>query len=251
MERAYPPGTLVRVLLNAHPCNVPSKLEVNYSGLFEVVETPGSLLTLRELDTQRVFTANDDAVRRSTVMRPAVPPTTPAARTAPLPPVVRAAPQLPPQQTAYPSLPAPSTVHRQSASRVAQLKPAQSAPRSQARAIRDIRDVSPLPPFGSPAVLPQQPPRRSTVWRKEAPQHSYARRSAVGANSAEHTSAPPTAANGLAQQYAAQSDTTRRSSATTQSPCAARKCSTACARSTAPGCGSQEATHCRSHPERS
>ena len=99
--RAYPPGTLVRVLVHAHPRNVPSKLDANYSGLCKVVETRGSLLTLRELDTQRVFTENHDAVRRSTVTRSAVPPTH-AARAAPLPLVARAAPQLPPQQAAPP-----------------------------------------------------------------------------------------------------------------------------------------------------
>ena len=95
VDRAYPPDSLVRVLLHAHFHNVPSKLDANYSSLCEVVETRGSLLTLRELDTQRVFTANHDAVRRSTDTRPAVPPTH-AARAAPLPPVARAAPQLPP-----------------------------------------------------------------------------------------------------------------------------------------------------------
>ena len=47
MEPAYPPGTLVRVLLHAHACNVPSKLDANYSGLCKVVEIRGSLLTLR------------------------------------------------------------------------------------------------------------------------------------------------------------------------------------------------------------
>ena len=166
VERAYPRGTRVRVLLHAHPRNVLSKLDTNYSGLCKVIETRGSLLTLRELDTQRVFTANHDAVRRSTVTRPAAPPAH-AARAAPLHPVARAAPQLPPQQAAPPIPPAPHTVHRHLASRVAQSNPVQSAPHSHARAICDLRDVSPLPPFGSPAVLPQQPPRRSTVRRKK------------------------------------------------------------------------------------
>ena len=131
----------MRVLLHAHPRNVQTKFDANYSGLCKVVETRVSLLTLRELDTQRVFTANHDAVRLSTVTRPAVPPTH-AARAALLPPVARAALQLPPQQAAPPILPAPYTVHHQSASRVAQLNPVQSAPRSHVRAIRDISDVS-------------------------------------------------------------------------------------------------------------
>ena len=84
-ERANPPGTLVRVLLHSHPRNVPLKIHSNYSVLCEVDKTHGLLLTVRELDTQPVFTANHDAVRRSTVTRPAVTPTH-AARAAPLPP---------------------------------------------------------------------------------------------------------------------------------------------------------------------
>ena len=91
MVGAYPPGTLVRVLLNPHHCNVPSKLSANYSGLCVVVETRGSLLMLQELDTQRVITANHDAVRHSKVTLPAVL-ATHAACAAPLPPVARAAP---------------------------------------------------------------------------------------------------------------------------------------------------------------
>ena len=62
VKRAYPSGTLVRVLLYAHFRNVPLKLSANYFGLCEVVETSGSLLTLQEFDTQRVFTTNHDAV---------------------------------------------------------------------------------------------------------------------------------------------------------------------------------------------
>ena len=156
----------MRVLLNAHPCNVPSKLDANYSGLYEVVETHGSLLRQRELETQRVVTANHDALCRSTVTSPAAPPAH-AARPAPLPSVARAAPQPPTQQATPPIPPAPSTVHRQSAPRVAQPNPVHSTPQSHARAIRDIRDVSPLPPFGSPAVLKQQPLRRITVRCKK------------------------------------------------------------------------------------
>ena len=120
VKRAYPPGTLVPVLLHADRRNVPSKLDANYLCRCEVGETRGSLLTLPELDMQGVFTANHDAVRRSTITRPAVPPTH-AARAAPLPPVAGAAPQLAPQQPAPPILWAPYTVHRQSASRVAEL----------------------------------------------------------------------------------------------------------------------------------
>ena len=94
VELTYPVGSLVRVLLHSRSRTAPSKLELQYSGLCEVVEIRGSILTLRELDTHRVFTANHDSVRRSTVVRPAAPPPRPP-RAAPLPPVPRAAPAEP------------------------------------------------------------------------------------------------------------------------------------------------------------
>ena len=40
------------------------------------------------------------------------------------------------------------------------------APRNRARAISDLRDKSPLPPFGSPAVLPPKPLRNRNARRK-------------------------------------------------------------------------------------
>lgn len=63
VERAYQHGSVVRVALHARFCNVPSKLDLQYSGLWEVVEISNVLLTLRELGTQRIITANHDAVR--------------------------------------------------------------------------------------------------------------------------------------------------------------------------------------------
>ena len=95
VEHAYQPGCLVRVLQHARNRNAPSKLDAQYSGLCEVLEVRGALLTLRELDTRRVFTANHDAVRRSTMSRAAAP-QVPADRAAPLPPVLRAAHPPPP-----------------------------------------------------------------------------------------------------------------------------------------------------------
>lgn len=71
--------------------NVLSKIDAQYSGLCKVVEVRGTLLTLRELDTQRIFTANHDSVRRSTIARPAMPPL-PAARAAFRPVIFRAVP---------------------------------------------------------------------------------------------------------------------------------------------------------------
>ena len=72
VAKQYKPGVLVRVLVHTHPHGVPSKLNAKYSGLCEVVEVRGPTLTLRELDTQRIFTASHDAVRASTL-----PPRTP------------------------------------------------------------------------------------------------------------------------------------------------------------------------------
>ena len=59
--------TLVRVIQRTHPSGVPSKLNPKFSGLCEVLEVRGPVLKLRELDSQREFTANHDAVRRSSL----------------------------------------------------------------------------------------------------------------------------------------------------------------------------------------
>ena len=99
VERAYQTGCLVRVLQHPRNHNVPSKLDAQYSGLYKVLEVRGALLTLRELATQRVFTANNDAVRRSTMTLPAVP-QAPQARSAPTPPMPRVA--TPPPHNAPP-----------------------------------------------------------------------------------------------------------------------------------------------------
>ena len=76
VSKQYKPGVLVRVLVHTHPHGVPSKLNAKYSGLCEVIEVRGPTLTLRELDSQRVFTASHDAVRASTL--PPRAPQTPA-----------------------------------------------------------------------------------------------------------------------------------------------------------------------------
>ena len=64
VERAYKSGSLVCVILHARNRNLPSKLNMKYSGLCEVTEVRNALLILRELDTQRIFTANHGSVRR-------------------------------------------------------------------------------------------------------------------------------------------------------------------------------------------
>ena len=81
VERAYQPSCLVRRLQHARNCNAPSKLDTKYSGLCKVLEVRGALLALLELYTRRVFIANHDAVRRSTMSRAATP-QVPAARAA-------------------------------------------------------------------------------------------------------------------------------------------------------------------------
>ena len=84
VDRAYKFGYLVRVLLYARNRNVLTKFDIQYSGLCEMLEVCGALLTLRELKTQRVFSANHDAVRLSRIKRSAAP-QVPAARAALVP----------------------------------------------------------------------------------------------------------------------------------------------------------------------
>ena len=69
VERAYQPGCLVRVLQHARNRNALSKLDTQYSGLCKVLKVRGAHLTLRKLDTRRVFIANHDVVCRSTISR--------------------------------------------------------------------------------------------------------------------------------------------------------------------------------------
>ena len=42
------PGSLVRVIQNTHPTGVPSKLNPKYSGICEVLEIRGPILTLQK-----------------------------------------------------------------------------------------------------------------------------------------------------------------------------------------------------------
>ena len=77
VEKMYDVGSLVSVVQFAHSRAVPSKLDARYSGLCEVFEVRGPTLTLRELSTRRVFTANHDAVRKSTLTKPAAAPARP------------------------------------------------------------------------------------------------------------------------------------------------------------------------------
>ena len=73
VEKQYKPGSLVRVVQDTHPYGVLSKLIPKFAGLCEVLEVRGPTLTLRELDTNKVFTAIHDAVLASTLSRPEVP----------------------------------------------------------------------------------------------------------------------------------------------------------------------------------
>ena len=60
----------MRVVQRTHLSGVPSKLISKYSGLCEVLEIRGPVLTLRELDSRKVFTAHHDAVRSSLLSQP-------------------------------------------------------------------------------------------------------------------------------------------------------------------------------------
>ena len=70
VEKLYTPGAYIHVLQHGRHFNVFAKLVPPYSGFCEVVEVRGPVLTLRELDSQRIFTANDDAVRRFSLRPP-------------------------------------------------------------------------------------------------------------------------------------------------------------------------------------
>ena len=70
VDKTYRPGALVRVVQHTHPSGVPSNFNSKYSGLCEVLEIRGAVLTLRELDSRKVFTANNDAVRSSSLSQP-------------------------------------------------------------------------------------------------------------------------------------------------------------------------------------
>ena len=52
VQTQFVPGALVLVIRYGKPSDIPSKLAPKYSGLCEVVEVRGAVLTLRELDTQ-------------------------------------------------------------------------------------------------------------------------------------------------------------------------------------------------------
>ena len=70
VELTYRPGALVRVVQRTHPSGEPSKLNPKYSGLCEVLEIQGPVMTLRELDFRKVFSANHDAVPSSSLSQP-------------------------------------------------------------------------------------------------------------------------------------------------------------------------------------
>ena len=161
------------MILHARCCNVQSKQNAEYSVWFEVVEVRGALLTVRELDMQHIFTTNYDSVRRSTIARATVAPLT-AAHDIQYPnvlPVVLhysvnlVAPTLTsPNANPIPiaSLAAPP----QSGIQAAVQNPVPIPARRYVPKISDLLDLSPLPQFGLPAVLPQQPIRKPAAKRR-------------------------------------------------------------------------------------
>ena len=60
----------MRVVQRSHLSGVPSKLNPKYAGLCEVLKIRGPVLTLRELGSLKVLTANHDAVRSSSLLQP-------------------------------------------------------------------------------------------------------------------------------------------------------------------------------------
>ena len=73
VEKEYKFGSLVRVIQHTHPYGVPSKLNPKFSGLCEILEVRCPTLTLRKLDTDKVFITSHNSVRASTLSRPEVP----------------------------------------------------------------------------------------------------------------------------------------------------------------------------------
>ena len=74
VEKLYRPRALVRVIQHTHHSGVPAKLNPKYSGFSEILEVRGPILSLQELNTRRVFTANHDSVRSSSLPHPNAPP---------------------------------------------------------------------------------------------------------------------------------------------------------------------------------
>ena len=70
VEKLFKIGDLVRVVRHGLVAGAPSKLAAKYSDLCEMISVRCALLTLRELNTRRVFTANHDAVLKSTLSHP-------------------------------------------------------------------------------------------------------------------------------------------------------------------------------------
>ena len=89
VEKLFKPGVFVCVVQHGRNYGAPSKLVPHYFGLCEVLAVRGPILTLRELDTRREFTANHDAVGRSSLtlnrLRAAAPPLPDANDRAPSP----------------------------------------------------------------------------------------------------------------------------------------------------------------------
>ena len=90
VEKLFKPGDFVRVLQHGRNYGAQSKLVPHFSGLCEVLAVRGPILTLRELDTRREFTANHDAVRLSSLT-----PNRLTAAAAPLPDATDRAPSAP------------------------------------------------------------------------------------------------------------------------------------------------------------
>ena len=99
----------MQLLLHARNGIVPSKLDTRHSGLCEVTEMRGVLLSPGKFDTQRIFIANHNSFRRSTIARNGIIQVA-AARAAPLLQILHSAPPLTAQAFQQLTLHAVSTV---------------------------------------------------------------------------------------------------------------------------------------------
>lgn len=155
VDKLYEPGLYVRVLKHGRHFGTPSKLVAPYSGLCEVIRVRKPVLTLRELDTRREFTANHDAVRPSS-LRPPI-----RAQPADEPPPRDHSP--PPVASNY-AAPLPQRPDRRDASRLSNRNvelPAPNGEPQQTRVVSDSqRDATRPEEFNGPPPVGKKPPRR-------------------------------------------------------------------------------------------
>lgn len=73
VEKQFKPESIVCVVEHKHLYGVNLKLNTKFCGLCKVLKVGGPTLTLKKLDTNKVFTASPNALRATTLSRPEVP----------------------------------------------------------------------------------------------------------------------------------------------------------------------------------